>query len=515
MPETTADKTVFTLAEVARSIQKTIADRYKSLYWIKAEMNKLNHYSHSGHCYPELLEKKDGKVIAEMRSTLWKGDYQRINERFLEITKEPLKNGINILLQASISYDAVHGLSLHIIDIDPSYSLGELEREKQLSIETLKTQGIFDRNKQLSFPVLPKRIAIISVETSKGLADFLKIIGGNPYHYRFEHQLFPALLQGDKSVLSITNQLKSIASTINQFDVVAIIRGGGGEIGLSSYNNVNLASAIALFPIPVITGIGHATNETVSEMVAYKNAITPSELADFLIQHFHAFARPLAHAEQVLQSKTKQLFTEEGNKLSTIVKYFKNATTNIIKDNKHLTDTLLGHLLQQSKYRLIQEKNLFNQSERQLFLQSKQKLFSERSDIGLLAKRLRRENVHLNKHFNLSLLQLKATLHQQLALAAKKELLLLTEFRQRLSAQSRKWMQESSKKLEHQEKHLSLLDPLHVLKRGYSITLMNGKAVTDVGKINKGEQVRTILAFGEIQSEVTFVKESNKTDHHE
>ena len=130
MPEKISDRTIFSLSEVALSIQKTIAERYTSSFWIKAEMNKLNHYPQSGHCYPELVEKADGKIVAEIRSTIWKDDFQRINNHFMEVLQEPLKNGISILLNARISYSPVHGLSLWILDIDPSYTLGELEKEK-------------------------------------------------------------------------------------------------------------------------------------------------------------------------------------------------------------------------------------------------------------------------------------------------------------------------------------------------------------------------------------------------
>ncbi len=323
MPEKRSDKTIFSLVEVARSIQRTLAERYTRAYWIKAEMNKLNHYTHSGHCYPELVEKKDGKVIAEMRSVLWNGDYQRINQRFIEITKEPLKNGITILFQATISYDPLYGLSLRILDIDPAFSLGQLELEKQESIDRLKREGLFDANKRLPFPVVPKRLALISVETSKGYADFLKILQGNPWGYRFERTLFPALLQGDKSIASIIHQLANIAERVEEYDVVAIIRGGGGEVGLSSYNHYLLASAIARFPIPVMTGIGHSTNETVSEMVAYQNAITPSELADFLIQRFHRFAEPVVRARDILLRKVTQLLDTQSTALNDQVRYFR------------------------------------------------------------------------------------------------------------------------------------------------------------------------------------------------
>src|SRR5690606_11774441 len=217
--------------------------------------NKLNHYSHSGHCYPELVEKRDGQVVAEMRSVIWRDDYRRINRQFIEMTKEPLKNGITILFQAVISYDPLYGLTLRILDIDPVHALGELQREKLASIDRLKKEGIFAANKALAFPIVPKRLAIISVETSKGYADFLKILQHNPWRYHFEQTLFPALLQGDKSVQAIVGQLEQIAKRRNEYDVVAIIRGGGGDVGLSSYNHYLLAAAIARFPIPVLTGI--------------------------------------------------------------------------------------------------------------------------------------------------------------------------------------------------------------------------------------------------------------------
>ncbi|MNK57307.1 Exodeoxyribonuclease 7 large subunit [compost metagenome] len=316
MPELIQDKTIFSLLEVSKSIQKTLAERYKSLYWIKAEMNKLNHYTHSGHCYPELVEKQDGKIVAEIRSTLWKADFTRINNNFLKIAQEPLREGITMLFQASISYDPMYGLSLRIVDIDPTFTLGELEKEKLDSIRKLKEEGIYEANKSVPFPTLPKRLAIVSVETSKGLSDFYKIINQNPWGYRLECTLFPALLQGDKSIPSIINQLAIIADKIAEFDVVAIIRGGGGEVGLSSYNNYLLARAIAIFPIPVLTGIGHSTNYTVSEMVAYKNAITPSELADFLIQKFHNFSVPIDKATESIQLLISTRFKEERNTLA-------------------------------------------------------------------------------------------------------------------------------------------------------------------------------------------------------
>lgn len=414
------NKTVFTLLEVSRSIQKTIAERYKSLYWIKAEMNKLNHYSHSGHCYPELLEKKEGKVVAEMRSILWKMDYQRINRQFMEVLGEPLREGITMLFQAGISYDPLYGFSLKIVDIDPTFVLGELEKEKRESIKKLNDEEIFDANKRLDFPLIPKRLAIISVETSKGLSDFFKIINGNPWGYKIECTLFPALLQGDKSISSIINQLEVIANKLEEFDAVAIIRGGGGEVGLSSYNNFFLAKAIAIFPIPVLTGIGHSTNETVSEMVAYKNAITPSELADFLLQKFHNFAIPVDNALERMLRAIRRNFEEENLKLKHLVSSVSWNSKTLLLKNKAEIDSLQIHLI-----------------------------------------RFSRQNI-----------------------------------------------KENNAQLVHLERLLGIVNPIHLIKRGFSIVRINGKSVHKLDQVEIGSKLEIQLEDGKIISQV-INKESN------
>ena len=414
MPEIIDNKTIFSLLEVSRSIQKTISERYKSLYWIKAEMNKLNHYTHSGHCYPELVEKKEGKIVAEMRSVLWKTDYQRINDQFQKLLHEPLRDGITILFQAGVSYDPLYGFSLKIVDIDPTFVLGELEREKRESIQKLKQEGIFQANKNLSFPLLPKRLAIISVETSKGLSDFFKIILRNPWKYKFEYTLFPALLQGDKSIPSIIRQLINIAEKTDEFDAVAIIRGGGGEVGLSSYNNYQLAKAIAIFPIPVITGIGHSTNETVSEMVAYQNAITPSELADFLIQKFHQFAVPVEEAQKRIINASNDLFIQQNRLLSQLTQSISWNSKSVLTAQRNTLSTLTTHL--------------------QLF--SRQALKERKADINSI---------------------------------------------QRL---------------------LQVADPKQLLKKGFSITRINGHAITTKVSLKIGDEIETTLFDGTIQSTI-------------
>ncbi|MFH1160742.1 MAG: exodeoxyribonuclease VII large subunit [bacterium] len=336
MPEKVQDKSVYSLLEVMESIRRTLGERYTSAFWVKAEMNKLNHYVHSGHCYPDLLEKREGKIVAQIKANLWKEDYLRINENFLRVLKEPLKNGINILFSARITFDPVHGLSLRILDIDPSYSLGELEREKQETIDRLRKEGIFDANKQVKLALVPQRVAIISVETSKGFADFRKMIDANSWGYCFFYMLFPSLLQGEKVAESIGRQLERIRLVQRHFDAVAIIRGGGGDIGLAGYNQYELARQVALFPLPVITGIGHATNETVTEMVAFRNCITPTDLAGFLIQQFHNFSVPVKEAQRVVADAGRQILSDERRNLIESAVNFRNRTRHFLASSARM-----------------------------------------------------------------------------------------------------------------------------------------------------------------------------------
>ncbi len=231
------DRRVYSLFEVAEHIREALRKAYPDFYWIKAEIAKLNFYPKSGHCYVDLVEKQDRVTKAEMRATIWASSYQMISAKFRQQTRENLHDGMTILFLASVNFHEVYGLSLNIIDIEPSFTIGEMAREKRTAIETLKKEGIFDHNRKLILPLLPKRIAVISVETSKGYHDFITTIQSNPYGYIFLCQLFPSILQGEKAIMTIQDQLRNIAGRTRYYDVVAIIRGGGGEVGLSAYDS--------------------------------------------------------------------------------------------------------------------------------------------------------------------------------------------------------------------------------------------------------------------------------------
>ncbi|MFZ4520708.1 MAG: exodeoxyribonuclease VII large subunit [Bacteroidales bacterium] len=469
MPVKSSDRTIFSLSEVALSIQKTLSDRYTSSFWIKAEMNRLNHYPQSGHCYPDLVEKVDGKIVAEMRSTIWKDDFQRINEHFLTVLKEPLKNGIKILFCAKITFSPVYGLSLRILDIDPSWSLGELEKEKLQTIEKLHQDGVFDANRSLELPLLPQRLAIISVSTSKGYADFRSVIDENEWGYSFFHMLFPAILQGENAVESILWQLERIRKVKHHFDALAIIRGGGGEVGLTCYNNYDLSKAIALFPLPVITGIGHSTNETVAEMVSFKNTITPTDLADYLLQRFHNFAVPLNSASVRIREKVSGMLHANEIRMLNTVRFFKSVTFATLAHEKSEIKQKVRDLQRESAF--------FLQQKREKEISARERLV-EKGSARILKNH---ENV-------------------------------LTAVIDMARLRTGSFIQSHSVTLAGMERNIRLLDPVNVLNRGYSISIVDGKALKSVGEANAGSTLKTILGDGEITSTIQSGKITENND---
>ncbi len=445
MPEQIQDKKVFTLLDVTRSIKKTLTNRYGSAFWVQAEMIRLNHYPHSGHCYPDLVEKRAGKVVAQLRAVLWRKDHQRINKLFYRTLKEPLKDGIKILFLAKIDFDSQYGLSLHLLDIDPAFTLGDLEREKQETIGRLKAEGLFYKNKQLPLALLPHRIAIISVETSKGFADFKKVIAPNEFGYAYFYFLFPALLQGDNAIPSLLRALERIRQVLDHFDMVAIIRGGGGDIGLSCYNDYGLNKAIANFPLPVITGIGHATNETVAELIAFENCITPTKMAQWLLQRTHQVAVPVERARKQLVNRSTQILNEHKDRFKAQTKYFKSVTLNRISSHHNMLARQQTSLGQQTLFLLKQN--------RQTLRQKKNELDKNASDFIITTRTA-----------------LKAF-----------------------------------------DRQVKLMDPVHVLKRGYSIAYANNKVITSTSQVKPEEELTTVVADGVLKSRITH-KQKNTPD---
>ncbi|MEM6524841.1 MAG: exodeoxyribonuclease VII large subunit [Bacteroidota bacterium] len=348
-----------TLLELNQTIKATLDANLRPTYWIVAEIGELRTHQ-SGHCYLELVEKVNDKIVAKSRATIWSYTYRNLSVWFEGITGESLKKGLKILCNVSVQYHELYGFSLNIKDIDANYTLGERARRRQEIIEQLKTDGVFDLNRELVLPVVAQRIAIISSPSAAGYGDFIEQLEGNSKGYDFQIQLFKATMQGDQSAESIMNALHAIHTQEQKFDVVVLIRGGGSQIDLDSFDNYDLASHIAQFPIPVLTGIGHERDETIADLVAHTKLKTPTAVAEFILGSFLAFEdrldfdfsrlyqkvvetirfneQSLIVREQRIAASSKRAIVQEEGKLTSLRDRLKSQVKRSLQQNVHKVD---------------------------------------------------------------------------------------------------------------------------------------------------------------------------------
>lgn len=447
----------FTLKQVAQSLQKTIADRYKSSYWVLAEVHKIN-LTKKGHCYPELVYKENELIVAQMRGTIWKTNFEKIQHKFSEKVKEPLRDGMQLLLLVNIVYHPLYDVGLDILDIDTNYTIGALHQERQETLIRLQNEGVLNKNQLLTMPFLPKRIAIISQADSKGYSDFITLLNGHPKRYHFDTFLFEATLQGDSAVSSIKLQLDRISKLKSLFDVVVIIRGGGGEIGMHCYNNYDLAFAIATFPLPVLSGIGHSTNLTVSEMVSYYNGITPTDLAYYFLKIMEGLDESICTLQDRIASSTRSVF--------------ENSLVALIHSSEIVYRTI-NQCFQMETLRL----NTFDK-----LLQSKTK-----------------HSIEI-KNMRLSNLQQFLPIWTENNISFVKQQLI--ESSKDLSSCINDKLKQNEQKLDRFALHIQLVDPKNVLKKGYAIVSNSQGVLSTSNSPVKGDKVHVLLQNQEFDARV-------------
>ena len=338
------------------------------------------------------------------------------------------------------------------------YTLGEMVRNRQEVIERLKKEKVFDLNRSLPMPTLPKRVAVISVETSKGYSDFMQTLHQNEQGYVFHTELFPSILQGEKAITGIMGQLEKIERRRDDFDVVVIVRGGGGDVGMSCYDDYGLTHRVATFPLPVLTGIGHSTNLTVTDMVAHANFITPTDVAFSLLEAFRRFE------EQLNDTMAKMVQLAQAQLVA-------------VKQELVRTETAFQYKLPKV---LDEHRNRLGEISKELIFKSKELTMNQTFLLRTLTQGLGKNmQLHLNRE------------QQQ-----------LQRLRELLPKGGRTTLQRRVRECDDIDGKLRLLSPENVLKRGYSITLKDGKAVTDAADLQPGDQLVTRFHKGEVSSRV-------------
>ncbi len=331
----TSERDELSLFELNKRIKGVIDQAFAATYWVRAEMSDVR-TNVSGHCYLEFVEKNavNGQIIAKARASVWAKTFRMLKPYFEMETGQSFASGIKVLVKVSVEFHELYGFSLNVLDIDPAYTVGDMLRKRMEIIRRLQQEGVFTLNKELPFPDLPVRIAIITSPTAAGYEDFMRQLTENKAGYAFYTQLFPAVMQGDKTESSIIAALDRVNEHIDCFDVVVIIRGGGATSDLNSFDSYLLAANCAQFPLPLITGIGHERDDTVLDMVAHTRMKTPTAVAEYLIGCMDRAAEEVYRLQVSIVSFTKDTILAEKNRLQLLGTRFPSSVINRIERNR-------------------------------------------------------------------------------------------------------------------------------------------------------------------------------------
>ena len=415
---------VLTLFQLNALVSDILEQGMPYSYWVEAELAEI--HESRGHAYLDLIQTDgngtQGAPVARAQARCWRNVWLQLNPYFQRITSQPLHVGMKLMLQVHPQFHPLYGFSWIVTDINPEYTLGDMARKRMAIIQQLKDEGVYDLQKELPLPLFTQRIAIVSAAGAAGYGDFCRQLHDNTYGFAFTTELFEATMQGEQVESTVIDALNRINLRIDEFDVVVIIRGGGATADLSGFDTLLLAENVANFPLPVITGIGHDSDESILDMIAHTRVKTPTAAAAFLIDHLREVDERIDYARQAIAAYI---------------------------DNR----------MQREKQRLAQ------------------------------------------------LTQLIPLLPQQRLLRARHHIDLCS---QRINAALRQIIDSRQHRLSTIEVQLKGYDPTLLLRRGYSITLKNGKAVTHVSQLDSGDTIETRLLGGTALPTVTHLTPDNE-----
>ena len=447
------------LTELQLIIRDSLYMALPDFYWVIAEISELND-NNSGHCYLELIEKnpEEKNVKARVRAIIWSNRYRFLKAFFENSTQETLREGLKILIKVKIEYHELYGLSLIISDIDPAFTIGDMAMKRQLIIKQLEKEGVFTMNKDLPFPVVPQRIAVISSKKAAGYTDFVDQLKNNSLGYVFYTHLLETSLQGIETEHGVISALDKIAINASLFDVVVIIRGGGSQSDLSWFDNYNLAFHVTQFPLPVITGIGHEKDVSVTDLVANKSLKTPTAVADFLID-------TISEAENYINEMSSEIV-----EVSRV----------IIEKNRNMIETASIKLLPMTRLMLSDVKD---------------KLSACILEINNTGKAL---------IYKASLIPAnhRSILGSTIKSVLSGKLMSLEINKSNLNSSAIKLLNSSSMRVNGLESLLQILKPENVLQRGYTITSFNGEIIKNAELLKPDDIIDTQFIDGVLKSKV-------------
>ena len=450
-----AHAAAMSLAELNALVRKAIGAALPATYWVRAETSDVRVNAASGHCYLEFIDKDEragGQITAKARGIIWARTFQMIKPYFERETGQSFRSGLKVLVKVSIVFHEVYGYSLNVCDVDPSYTLGDLVRKRQEILLRLQREGILNLNKELPFPALPQRIAVVTSPTAAGLEDFCDQLAKNKEGFPFYIKLFPAVMQGEKTEESLIDALDRIFSYAGYFDVAVIIRGGGSTSDLSCFDSYLLAVNCAQFPLPIITGIGHERDDTVVDRVAHTRMKTPTAVASFLIECMSREAGRILALEDLITTEAAARLTREKAALQQCIATFPPLVESFLEKRR-------SRLLAMTVRLSVIPQGLLHRME----------------TVAAYPLRIRRAT--------------EAMLARQATLVEAMPTRLRSAFDSLYAAHCRK--------LDMNGQFIKMASPEYILQRGYTLTVKDGKIIKHAGELAEGDEITIRFYDGE------------------
>ena len=429
--------------------------------WIIAELSDVR--IAGGHCYMELIEKDTrGATTAKMRAMIWAGSLPSLRRKFFQATGRDIAAGLKVMVLGSATHHNVYGLSVNITDIDPSYTLGDIERLRREILERLAKEDIIGMNKLQYLPPDAQRIAVISAPGAAGFGDFMKQLDGNQRGFRFYTHLFAAVMQGERTSASVREALDRVEQTIDLWDCVAIVRGGGATSDLNGFDEYELARRVATFPLPVLVGIGHERDRTVLDEIAHTRLKTPTATGAFLVDR-------LEQAWQLASMLARRAADFAAERLNGDRMRLSHAEASL--------PMIAASRISEARMRLSRSASLIPHA---------------------VSGRIARSLAALDSLPRIMAMAAASRKEAETARLARTADIMTEAVAARTSG--------AADKLQSLTRLVEALSPVSTLKRGYSITRVNGKAVSDPAALRPGDLVSTTLAGGEFTAKVETIK---------
>jgi exodeoxyribonuclease VII large subunit len=468
-----------TLFELNQRIKDVLCEAIPGTVWVVAEISELKE-NRNGHCYLELVEKQGTEIVARARATVWSYTYRILKPYFETITGQFFSCGIKILVQVAVEFHPAYGFSLNIKDIDPAYTMGDMLLQRKEIIDRLHSEGIFDMNKELPLPLVPQNIAVISSATAAGYQDFINQLETNHRGFKFYHRLFEAYMQGSGAVPSIIAALERVFQYDDFFDAVVIIRGGGAVADLSIFDNYDLAFYITQFPLPVITGIGHEKDDSIADMVAHTRLKTPTAVAEFLIDGAERFYERLTGLEERMEELLNEILLLKKEQLENSAATLKQ---------------LVGDFIAERNRQLIRTGGYLHKKVSNFSFGKKYELNDLRHNLNSVMSvwKIQSDN-NLNRY--------RKNLKWMVNDVLNNEKTGLKQLKKRIINESVRYVEKESERIQQNENAARLLNPQNVLKRGFTITLKDGKIVKSTVPLHMGDEIETRFADGNVKSNI-------------